>query len=167
MVFKRRAALRARAAPPLVRQPRWAQSNFGTVRTKLCRNWIPCFCACLTPVRTILAESFVSVGKVMFFSCVVVSATTSFSRPRSPCNSMVAAKIFSAPSAPMRWRKCTSSLASHGAPHCNSCSPQKNCAYALKLQNSTTRSSLKSHRCFSSKSPTIRRIGKAGRPSSL
>jgi hypothetical protein len=35
IVFKRLAALRAAAAPPLVRRPRCAVKSFGTVRSKL------------------------------------------------------------------------------------------------------------------------------------
>jgi hypothetical protein len=37
------------------------------VRSKLWRNLTPCLLASFTPPRTILAASFVSVGKVMFF----------------------------------------------------------------------------------------------------
>jgi hypothetical protein len=67
IVFKRRAALRARAAPPLVRRPRCAARNFGTVRSKLCLNFTPWRLAIFTPPRTIFAANFVSVGKVIFF----------------------------------------------------------------------------------------------------
>lgn len=60
-----------RVPPPLRLQ------QLGYVRTKLCRKSLPCLRSRLTPPRTILAASFVSVGKVMFFSCVVVPSSRS------------------------------------------------------------------------------------------
>jgi len=65
-----------------------------------------------------MADDFeASVGKVVFFSCTVVSIHISSSIASSPCKAMDTASIFSNPSTPIRLRNTVISDGSQGNVH--------------------------------------------------